>query len=141
VPKQCSTRSAPAKRRSPRKSVAGVNSGRGVDESPSGNGNLSPEGNVTKRAALARQLVLAAWPGIVQGLIKKAMSGGCPQTKLLLELCDLASMDASDLNDERKRQLCDALLEGLGLSSAQPEDQASKVGPPRELEKKGPLVS
>ncbi len=131
MPKQRSTRSAPAKRRSPGKSAAGADNGRDVD------GRLSTEENITKYAELARELVLAAWPGIVQGLIKKAKGGNYQQTKLLLDLCDLTNTDASQLNEQRREQLCDVLLEGLRLSSAQAQDQTSEAGRPPEPESTG----
>jgi hypothetical protein len=133
VPKQRSTRSIPAKRRSYRKKKAGADTGWDVD------GNLSLEETITKYAEQARGLVLAAWPEIVQGLIKKATSGGYQQTKLLLDLCDLTNMDASQLNEQRKEQLCDVLLEGLSLSLAQPKDQAAQAGHGQEPENTGAL--
>lgn len=64
-------------------------------------------------ATFARALVLAAWPAIVQGLIEKARNGGYQHTKLLLELCGLNGADAFQMNDNKREQLCDALLEGL----------------------------
>jgi hypothetical protein len=128
VPKQRSTRSAPAKRKPSRKRTASVSSGQDVD------GNLSIEENITKYAEQARRLVLAEWHGIVQGLIKKAKSGGYQQTKLLLDLCDLSNMDASQLNEQRREQLCDVLLKGLKLSSAQPEDETAEVERRQETE-------
>lgn len=132
MPKQRSTRSVPAKRAA-RKSKAAVDTEWDVD------GSLSIEENITKYAEQARGLVLAAWPEIVQGLIKKAMSGGYQQTKLLLDLCDLTNVDAPQLNEQRKEQLCDALLEGLGLLSAQPKDQAIEAGNGQEPETTGTL--
>jgi hypothetical protein len=117
VPTQRSTRKAPAKRRSSRKSAVGADDGQAIDE------RLSTVENATKHAELARELVLAAWPGIVQGLIKKAKGGNYQQTRLLLELCELTNTDASQLNEQRREQLCDVLLEGLRLSSAPAQDQ------------------
>lgn len=64
-------------------------------------------------ASFARALVLGAWPAIVQGLIEKARNGGYQHTKLLLELCGLSGADAFHMNDNKREQLCDALLEGL----------------------------
>lgn len=68
---------------------------------------------------LARLLVLASWPAIVQGLITKAVAGGYQQAKLLLDLCALTQVDASNLNDERKQHLCDALLQGLTFTPSE----------------------
>lgn len=65
---------------------------------------------------LVRAQVLVVWPQILQGLIEKAMSGGYQQTKLLLELCDLAR-EETVASQQSKQQLCDVLLEGLRLSS------------------------
>lgn len=78
---------------------------------------------------MARKLVLAEWTAIVRGLIKKAKSGGYQQTKLLLDLCEITGTDASQLNDQRKRQLCDALLEEFGLPFEQADNQAAKLEP------------
>lgn len=64
----------------------------------------------------ARRLVLASWNAIIQGMIEKAMAGGHQQAKFLVDLCSLPDPEATELNEERKRQLCDALLEGLDLS-------------------------
>ena len=66
-------------------------------------------------AQTAKQLVLDAWPDIIQGLIKKAIGGGYQQTKILLDLCHLATTDESLFNEKEKQDLCDALLHGLGL--------------------------
>lgn len=66
-------------------------------------------------AQTARQLVTEAWPDIVQGLIKKAIGGGYQQTKILLDLCNFASNDTLQINELEKQDLCDALLQGLGL--------------------------
>ena len=121
MPKQCSTRCGLTKRRSVRKSAAVVVKEKSVD------GILSPEENIKKYIKLTRGLVLAAWPDIVQGLIKKAASGGYQQAKLLLDLCDLTNVDASRLDEQDRQQLCDVLLEGLMLSSTHPEGQTTKV--------------
>ncbi|HET9087310.1 MAG TPA: hypothetical protein VFN53_07300 [Acidobacteriaceae bacterium] len=77
---------------------------------------------------LARFLVLASWPDIVQGLITKAVAGGYQQAKLLLDLCALTQVDASHLNDERKQNLCDALLQELTFTRSEEinEDAHSK---------------
>ncbi len=90
-------------------------------------GNLLREEDVTQHTEMARALVLAAWPGIVQGLIKKAKSGGYQHAKLLLELGALTGTDNSQLNNQRQRQLCDALLDGLGLPEKQLEDAEAKL--------------
>ncbi|MBA3916561.1 MAG: hypothetical protein H0X25_22490 [Acidobacteriales bacterium] len=84
---------------------------------------------MSQYAEQARRLVLEAWPEIVRGLIKKAASGGYQQAKLLLELCDLANADVSTVNEQRRQQLCDALLEGLGLSPDKPDDEVAKGSP------------
>ena len=121
VPKQSSTRSAIGKRRNGSRTHK-VNE---VEES-------------LKRTLLcseipadfsgpARELVLASWPAIVEGLIKKARAGGYQQTKLLLDLSSLTNADSSHWNDQRKEQLCDALLEGLGLSSDQTIHNADEM--------------
>lgn len=78
---------------------------------------LLPSEITDRHTEMARQLVLASWSAIVQGLIKKAKAGGYQQTKLLLDLCALTDIDASQLNEQHKQQLCDALLDGLRLSS------------------------
>jgi hypothetical protein len=145
VPKERSTRRAPAKRRPPRKSAVRTNGGQRADGSVPAGGNLSVSGNpsteesITKHTALARGLVLKSWTGIVQGLIKKAKTGGYQQTKLLLDLCELTNADGSLLNEQRRQQLCDTLLEGLGLPSAQPEDEAAEPGPRPEPKTTGTL--
>jgi hypothetical protein len=64
---------------------------------------------------LARSKVLAAWPQILQGLIQKAMEGGYQHTKLLLDLCELATKKPHDANQYAGEQLCDALLNNLQL--------------------------
>lgn len=121
MPKQCSTRSAPAKRRSARKKAVTPDSTiKNTDL------NLPQQEDASKYAEQARRLVLAAWPEIVHGLIKKAVSGGYQQTKLLLELSDLENSDAASVNEQRRQQLCDALLEGLGWSSGNPDDHVAK---------------
>ncbi len=123
VPKQRSTRRATAKRSAPRKIVTGANTGIDTGRNPAGNENLAREEDLAKHAELARALVLKSWTGIVQGLIKKAKTGGYQQTKLLLDLCELTK-DGSELSGQHKEQLCDALLEGLGLSSAERRERA-----------------
>jgi hypothetical protein len=123
VPKRCSTRSGAAKRKLSRKGAA-ASERQNVEESGAVDGNLSPEEDVTQHTELARALVLAAWPGIISGLIEKAQGGGYQQAKLLLDLCELTVTDGSQLNEQRKQQLCDALLEGLGLQAAQVDEAA-----------------
>jgi hypothetical protein len=76
---------------------------------------VSPEKEIQYCDA-ARSQVLAAWPQILEGLIEKAMCGGYQQTKLLLDLCDLATMKPSQPDPQPREQLCDALLDRLGLS-------------------------
>lgn len=80
-----------------------------------GHGNPQRQENFARHAELARKLVLQAWPEIVSGLIKKAAGGGYQHTKLLLELCEIADKEDSQLDNQRKEQLCDALLGGMGL--------------------------
>jgi hypothetical protein len=64
---------------------------------------------------LARAQVLAAWPKIVKGLIEKAVGGGYQHTKLLLDLCELATKQSQQSGDHPREQLCDALLNNLRL--------------------------
>lgn len=64
---------------------------------------------------VARSQVLAAWPQILEGLIEKAMGGGYQQTKLLLDLCELATKESHHSDGSRGEQLCDALLNNLRL--------------------------
>lgn len=92
---------------------------------------LSPNGKASNYYELAHNLVFAAWPGIVKGLIKKAMNGGYQQTKLLLDLCEVAHMDTSELNKQHKEQLCDVLLDGLGLSAHRPKDGMREANRPK----------
>lgn len=120
MPKQSGTRSTLVKRKAARKSATGIAVRQRQKEI------LPREENITKYAEYARGLVLAAWSEIVQGLIKKAADGGYQQAKLLLDLCDLTNMDASQLNEQRRQQLCDVLLEGLGLSPEQPERRGAE---------------
>ncbi|MEO6829623.1 MAG: hypothetical protein ABI164_07410, partial [Acidobacteriaceae bacterium] len=129
MPKPSSTGCAAAKRKPSRKGAATARKRPGLDEIAIGSGNPPREEDVTQHTEVARELVLAAWPGIVQGLIKKAKGGGYQQTKLLLDLCEITGTDTSQLNDQRRRQLCDALLEGLGLQAVQSDQQTDNVGP------------
>jgi hypothetical protein len=64
---------------------------------------------------LARTQVIAAWPQILQGLIEKAMGGGYQHTRLLLELCELATGEPQVGKVRANEQLCDALLNNLVL--------------------------
>ena len=64
---------------------------------------------------LARSKVLAAWPKILQGLIEKAMGGGYQHTKLLLDLCEMATKVPQQSEESPNEQLCDALLNNLRL--------------------------
>lgn len=64
---------------------------------------------------LARSKVLAAWPKILQGLIEKAMGGGYQHTKLLLDLCEMATKEPQQSEESPNEQLCDALLNNLRL--------------------------
>jgi len=114
VPKHHATRNAPVRQKVTRKSVPTFNRGR-VE-----NTALSTKGKMPY-CELARSEVLTAWPQILEGLIDKAMSGGYQQVKLLLELCDLSSMDPPESKQQHKRELCDALLEGLRLQLPEPE--------------------
>ena len=132
--KQCSARDASGKGNISRKGAAGARKRQGAGGSISVDGNLLREEDVTQHTEIARELVLAAWPGIVQGLIKKAKSGGYQHAKLLLELGELTGTDNSQLNNQRQRQLCDALLEGLGLPAEQVEDAAAKLNANQEPE-------
>lgn len=65
---------------------------------------------------IARQQVIAALPSIIRGLIDKAKEGGCQQTKLLLDLCDVKTLGSTHLEGKNPQQLCDALLDGLQFS-------------------------
>ena len=64
---------------------------------------------------LARSRVLAAWPQILQGLIEKAIGGGIQHTKLLMDLCELATKEPYRSDEDPNEQLCDALLNNLRL--------------------------
>jgi hypothetical protein len=75
---------------------------------------MSPQGQGGYRE-FARAQVLAAWPQILQGLIEKATSGGYQHTKLLLDLSDLATREATDRGQDAEEQLCDVLLDNLRL--------------------------
>ena len=64
---------------------------------------------------LARSQVFAAWPQILEGLIEKAMGGGYQHAKLLLDLCELATKEPHQSDQNPSEQLCDALLNNLRL--------------------------
>jgi hypothetical protein len=64
---------------------------------------------------LTRSKVLAAWPKILQGLIEKATGGGYQHTKLLLDLCELATKETHRSDASPNEQLCDVLLNNLQL--------------------------
>lgn len=117
MPKQRSTRGAPVKRKASRRTAAIGSGGGNPDGIP-----LTKE-DISKYTDSARKLVLGAWPEIVRGLIKKAAEGGYQQAKLLLDVCNLIEPDGSPFEEKRKRQLCDALMEGLELSSVKPEPE------------------
>ncbi len=72
-------------------------------------------------------MVLEAWPEIIDALVARARSGRYQEIKLLIELCDLGTVDPDQLNDERQRQLCDALMEGLRLTFGPPENPGTEA--------------
>jgi hypothetical protein len=118
VAKRCSTPSAKGQRRRQNKG-AGSNYGGSVEK--------DTHQMASHRAEVARDLVLDAWAEIVGGLIKKAAEGGYQQAKLLLELCELENTDATELDHQRRAQLCDVLLEQLALSPAAPTNPIATV--------------
>ena len=71
---------------------------------------------------LARSLVFNFWLEIIQGLINKALEGGYQQTKLLLELCGLSTMENTKVPEKEKQQLCDVLLNGMQISMERAND-------------------
>jgi hypothetical protein len=85
---------------------------------------LAPQEISLDYAEVVRQMVLESWPAIVKGLIKKAVAGGHQQAKFLLDMYDLMETEASQLNDQHRDQLCDALLEGFTLSNDLTEEAA-----------------
>jgi len=126
VPKQSSTRSTSKKRRTEPRPARPMQGGEPCNTS------CSVSEMPKDCSELARMLVLASWPAIVQGLIAKAIAGNYQQTKLLLDMCALPDAGRSNFNEEHKRQLCDALLEGLtftrdatGTDSTGPEGTPS----------------
>lgn len=106
-----------SRRASIEKKVTGKQ-GTGWGVGQDGDGHVSPQYR-SEYFNLARSHVLAAWPQILQGLIEKAMGGGYQQTKLLLDLCDLATRESFHPNQHTGEQLCDVLLNNLQL---QPPD-------------------
>ena len=112
VPKMCSMRKGCARRRPSQRKIA-------ADSGKAHAGLMPAEKNTRNHAKLARVLVLKAWPRIVRGLIEKAASGGHQQAKLLADLFDLTSIETSQLDGMHRQQLCDVLLEELGLLPAQ----------------------
>ena len=115
MPKQCPTRGVRTRQRITRK-----------DTRVAGRRQAARGGPSTKSqmhyVALTRLQVQAVWPKILEGLIEKAINGGCPQTRLLLDLCESTGIDGSQSDHRYKQQLCDALLEGLKLSSLEHGD-------------------
>lgn len=75
----------------------------------------SKDAGAAARAEQARQLVLAEWSRIIEGLIGKAVEGGYQQAKLLFDLCNWSDAESAGLNEQRRAQLCDALLEQIEL--------------------------
>lgn len=115
---QRSARRAPVKKSSRR--VRGGGPGK-----LSGNTELVPDAS-GNHAEQALKLVLEAWPEIIQGLIEKATGGGYQQAKLLLDVSGLARMAAKQMSDQKKKQLCDALLDGLQIPTDRAERQLEK---------------
>lgn len=116
MPRQGSTRRAPAKR-GPRKRGTAGNSSTAVWKTPA---------TREERAAWtekAHALILAAWPAIVEGLIAKAAEGGYQQAKLLLDLIESAGSQADmEVREMQQKQLLDVLLADLGVT---PEETAA----------------
>ncbi len=75
-----------------------------------------PGKDITRYARITRKMVLEAWPEIIDALVARARNGRYQEIKLLIELCDLGNVDPDQSNNERQRHLCDALLDGLGLT-------------------------
>lgn len=108
--KQRSARGSAGRQKLPDSSIAsGGESGRDEDENP------STDRDITTYTQVARKKVGESWPEIVTALVMKARNGRYHETKLLLDLCDLSNIDENEVKYEKQRQLCDALLEGLGL--------------------------
>jgi hypothetical protein len=78
------------------------------------NGSDTSPGRAGYRELIQSE-VLAAWPQILEGLIKKAAGGGFQQTKLLLDLFDLATQESLHSSGPENEQLCDTLLNNLRL--------------------------
>lgn len=77
--------------------------------------------NTSRRIAEAREkglsLVLAAYPGIVEALVKQAQGGSCPHAKLVFELMDPAAQRgvAHEEDGEGPQSLVEYLIEQLQL--------------------------
>jgi len=135
VVKQCSARGATAKRKLPGKVATGTRKKQTGIGNAMGHGDPQRQEDVARHTELTRELVLQAWPEIVRGLIKKAASGGYQQAKLLLDLYEIADKHDSQSNEQHRRQLCDALLEGLGLPATQePTAEAGAQVEPETIE-------
>jgi hypothetical protein len=128
VPRQGSTRRAPAKRGSRKRGTAG-NGSTAVWKTPT---------TREERAAWtekAHALILAAWPAIVEGLIAKAAEGGYQQAKLLLDLIESAGMQAAmEVREMQQKRLLDVLLEDLELTP----DEAAAAGSQETTEEHQP---
>lgn len=117
VRKEDQRRSVPLSENSNRTGAVAINGRQGE------NGTPLREENILNYADMARELVMVAWPEIVRGLIKKAADGGYQQTRLLLDICNLAESDAPLQNGTW--HLCDVLLEELNLLPL-PADEGGK---------------
>jgi hypothetical protein len=125
VPKGRTTRKAPVKRRATRKTAAGrgKEGGSGKRAARNGRGKAA----IPKYVLPARELVVESWPDIVQGLIRKAAHGGTQQAKLLVEMYNLSSAGPAETFEERKQQLCDVLMQGLGWTQKQSEERSMEL--------------
>lgn len=110
MPKQCPTRGVRTRQRIARKDTRVTGRRQAAHGGPSTKSQMH-------YVVLTRLQVEAVWPKILEGLIEKAMNGGCPQTRLLLDICESTERDGSQSDQRYNQQLCDALLEGLKLSS------------------------
>ena len=108
VSKERSSRRAPMKKQVARSRVRALVSGQNADTE-------SVADTQAGYRELARSKVLAAWPKILQGLIKKATGGGYQHTKLLLDLCELATKETHQSDESPNEKLCDVLLNNLRL--------------------------
>lgn len=100
--------------RAPVKKQRKLQPAQGLESTQDRNGKDAPLERADYREMIQTQ-VLEAWPKILQGLIKKATSGGCQQTKLLLGLVDFATNEPLHSSVQEREQLCDALLNKLQL--------------------------